>query len=154
MTFSKIFEFDFFHFNLNIFLSVSTSAQVCMNSVRFKKKGPPAQSQGNHYVEKYYGLKGIPGSFCNEKEIIVVQPDSKFHPGLNVSQKSDFNLLLIKCKSNSRIRIQLKVKKKNSLKLKLKRKLFLINLSLLPFDRLASIHATVRSMRFVPAPWP
>lgn len=58
---------------------------VCINSVRYRKKGGPSQSQGPKYKEKYYGLKGLPGAFCNEFEVIATQPDSKFHPGLNVS---------------------------------------------------------------------
>lgn len=57
---------------------------MCLMDARFKGTSP-GQSQGAKYKEKYYGLKGIPGCFCNEKEVIATQPDSKFHPGLNVS---------------------------------------------------------------------
>lgn len=56
-----------------------------LQSLRFRGKGSPGQSQGKRCKPRFYGMKVPPGTWVGERDIIVFQKELLYHPGLNVS---------------------------------------------------------------------
>lgn len=56
------------------------------------KKAGGASRNGRDSIGQRLGVKAFGGEFVNAGSIIIRQRGSKFYPGLNVGQGSDFSL--------------------------------------------------------------